>query len=164
MDTLPTSYSQPIVIEEDEGGSDPSKPIVVDEEESLDAVALPPVIPRYPSPILVEGIVCSTTSDTKLSSEQLKVLDLVKSGQNVFFTGSAGVGKSLLLRHIIQSIREAQELSVISGEDEKWMMETNGGMSDFDITRSRPHSLGITASTGLAAMCVLDCGECDIQS
>ncbi|KAF8656392.1 hypothetical protein AX16_002577 [Volvariella volvacea WC 439] len=38
-----------------------------------------------------------------LSPEQQKVLDKVNDGQNVFFTGSAGTGKSVLLREIIKS-------------------------------------------------------------
>ncbi|XP_065648802.1 ATP-dependent DNA helicase PIF1 isoform X2 [Hydra vulgaris] len=38
-----------------------------------------------------------------LSAEQKKVLDIVKSGRNVFITGSAGVGKSFLLNELIKS-------------------------------------------------------------
>ena len=41
------------------------------------------------------------TMTSGLSSEQSNVLDMVKSGQNVFFTGSAGTGKSYLLKQII---------------------------------------------------------------
>lgn len=37
-----------------------------------------------------------------LSAEQIQVLDKVKAGENVFFTGSAGTGKSVLLREIIK--------------------------------------------------------------
>lgn len=37
-----------------------------------------------------------------LSAEQIQVLDKVKAGKNVFFTGSAGTGKSVLLREIIK--------------------------------------------------------------
>ena len=36
-----------------------------------------------------------------LSKEQMRVLDIVKQGFSVFFTGSAGTGKSFLLRRII---------------------------------------------------------------
>ena len=36
-----------------------------------------------------------------LSKEQNKVLQMVKQGVSIFFTGSAGTGKSFLLRRII---------------------------------------------------------------
>ncbi|XP_074640369.1 ATP-dependent DNA helicase PIF1-like [Tubulanus polymorphus] len=39
-----------------------------------------------------------------LTKEQLKVLDLIKSGNNIFFTGSAGTGKSFLLKKIIGAL------------------------------------------------------------
>ena len=47
----------------------------------------------------------SITSDLKLSDEQKLVLELVvRKGLNVFYTGSAGTGKSLLLREIISAL------------------------------------------------------------
>ncbi|THV06110.1 hypothetical protein K435DRAFT_626600, partial [Dendrothele bispora CBS 962.96] len=62
--------------------------------------------------------------EIELSPEQSRVLEKVRSGKNVFFTGSAGgTGKSVLLREIIK---------------------LRGG--------SASHSLGITASTGIAAV------------
>jgi adenylylsulfate kinase-like enzyme len=42
----------------------------------------------------------------ELNEEQQAVSDLVvKQGRSVFFTGPAGTGKSVLLRHIIQSLQ-----------------------------------------------------------
>jgi len=42
----------------------------------------------------------------KLSREQTSVLEAVQSGRNIFFTGSAGTGKSFLLRRIIGKLKE----------------------------------------------------------
>ena len=41
---------------------------------------------------------------TQITEEQKRVLDAVISGKNVFFTGSAGTGKSFLLRRIIAAL------------------------------------------------------------
>jgi PIF1-like helicase len=41
-----------------------------------------------------------------LSPEQQRVLDLVKEGHNVFFTGPAGTGKSLILKHLKKYLQE----------------------------------------------------------
>ena len=46
----------------------------------------------------------SAQSDIALSSEQTAVLNLVKSGRSVFFTGAAGTGKSFLLQQIIKAL------------------------------------------------------------
>ena len=45
-----------------------------------------------------------TSSILSLSAEQVKILELVKNGESVFFTGSAGTGKSHLLKRIIHSL------------------------------------------------------------
>ncbi|KAK4705979.1 ATP-dependent DNA helicase PIF1, partial [Phenoliferia sp. Uapishka_3] len=47
-----------------------------------------------------ESGVVEWAPDPQCSAEQLAVLEQVKAGGNVFFTGSAGVGKSFLLREI----------------------------------------------------------------
>lgn len=61
-----------------------------------------------------------------LSDEQRQVLDLVSAQRkSVFFTGSAGTGKSVLLREIIKKLREKY--------------------------RKEPDRIAVTASTGLAA-------------
>ena len=41
-----------------------------------------------------------------MSPEQAQVWDLVTSGSSVFFTGSAGTGKSFLLRHCVEALRD----------------------------------------------------------
>ncbi|KAI8373367.1 PIF1-like helicase-domain-containing protein [Choanephora cucurbitarum] len=46
-------------------------------------------------------------SQPSLSEEQRKIHDyIIDERKNVFFTGSAGTGKSVLLRHIINSLRK----------------------------------------------------------
>lgn len=42
------------------------------------------------------------TTTVALSPTQQQVLDVVKSGKSIFFTGAAGAGKSYLLKHIIE--------------------------------------------------------------
>ncbi|KAI6041827.1 hypothetical protein EDC04DRAFT_2565093 [Pisolithus marmoratus] len=67
-----------------------------------------------------------TMSVAELSHEQNKVLQMVvEDRKNVFFTGSAGTGKSLLLRAIITRLRKK-----------------HSGRSDY---------VAVTASTGMAA-------------
>ncbi|EOR01180.1 hypothetical protein E3P92_01743 [Wallemia ichthyophaga] len=62
----------------------------------------------------------------RLSNEQQKVLQMVvDESKNVFFTGSAGTGKSVLLREIITSLRKK--------------------------FKKGPESVAVTASTGIAA-------------
>lgn len=45
-----------------------------------------------------------TEDSLRLSAEQMEVLRACTSGKNVFFTGSAGTGKSFLLRKIISAL------------------------------------------------------------
>lgn len=44
------------------------------------------------------------SSCSSLCEEQLKVINMVKSGENIFFTGSAGTGKTYLLQQIIKTL------------------------------------------------------------
>ena len=77
-----------------------------------------------PQGILVAGPV----HEFELSPEQLYVLSKVQHGESVFFTGSAGTGKSVLLREIIKA---------------------KGGRPSM--------RLGITASTGIASINIGGC-------
>ncbi|ESK98247.1 dna repair and recombination protein pif1 [Moniliophthora roreri MCA 2997] len=49
-----------------------------------------------------------------LSPEQKRVLDLVKRGRSVFYTGSAGTGKSVLLREIIGWLKNEKKKVAIT--------------------------------------------------
>ncbi|CCM00349.1 uncharacterized protein FIBRA_02379 [Fibroporia radiculosa] len=60
---------------------------------------------RVPTPAPALGNPPNTENTVQLSPEQKAVLELVKEGKNVFFTGSAGTGKSVLLREIIRHCR-----------------------------------------------------------
>ncbi|KAK0202682.1 hypothetical protein DFS33DRAFT_920634 [Desarmillaria ectypa] len=59
-----------------------------------------------------EAYVLSSSKDKKrkvasvfLSQEQTRILKLVQDGESVFYTGSAGTGKSVLLREIIKTLK-----------------------------------------------------------
>ncbi|KAI0735514.1 PIF1-like helicase-domain-containing protein [Earliella scabrosa] len=66
--------------------------------------------PTAPAGMLEAGPV----RDFQLSPDQLYVLSKVKNGESVFFTGSAGTGKSVLLREIIKACggRPSMKLAV----------------------------------------------------
>ena len=56
----------------------------------------------------------STRKIPELTSEQLEVLRAVQQGKNVFFTGSAGTGKSYLLKRIIGSLPPSSTFATAS--------------------------------------------------
>ncbi|KAF5375262.1 hypothetical protein D9758_000092 [Tetrapyrgos nigripes] len=105
---LPTTTSHPV--------AGPSRPIPT-KSPSISTTSAP----RPPSP--VDNTSTAPPPEIKLSPEQNHVLERVRNGRSVFFTGSAGTGKSVLLREIIK----------LKGS-------------------SASSSLAITASTGIAAV------------
>ena len=92
--------------------------------------------------------------DPPLSPQQTQILDRVLKGKSVFFTGSAGVGKSVLLRAIIGKFKERGEAA--SFEYQRLINEYRAGRgSDPDLSDARSvvrGKLGVTASTGAAAV------------
>ncbi|KZV77018.1 hypothetical protein PENSPDRAFT_278752 [Peniophora sp. CONT] len=52
------------------------------------------------------------TPSVALSDEQLRILECVRRGQNVFYTGPAGTGKSILIRAIIRLLSEHRKLAI----------------------------------------------------
>lgn len=98
-----------------------------------------------PSGILPETEGPPTEQKICLSSDQQYVLDLVKSGRNVFFTGAAGTGKSILLKEIISWCR---------GPGHKTLAVTaSTGIASVNIGGSTLHSW---AGVGLAKECAED--------
>lgn len=55
----------------------------------------------------------TTVDVSDLSPDQKRVLDAVKEGQNVFFTGSAGTGKSFTMQRVIAVLKELYESSTV---------------------------------------------------
>ncbi|CUA74311.1 hypothetical protein RSOLAG22IIIB_11134 [Rhizoctonia solani] len=87
------------------GSSQPSKSTA---ESSLrSTVVSQPDPPPASTPILPGD------GDIELSPEQKHVLDLVLQGKSVFFTGSAGTGKSVLLRRIIKTLSDRRTEGVV---------------------------------------------------
>lgn len=73
------------------------------------------------------------------SQEQRAVLERVQQGGNVFFTGSAGVGKSFLLKEIVRLL-ESKRIN--------FRVTATTGIAALNIGGSTVHSW---ASVGLAA-------------
>ncbi|KAI1797549.1 PIF1-like helicase-domain-containing protein [Ganoderma leucocontextum] len=95
------------------------------------APAQPPAAAEEDAPPLTappDMLVAGPVHEFELSPEQLYVLSKVQHGESVFFTGSAGTGKSVLLREIIKA---------------------KGGRPSL--------RLGITASTGIASINIGGC-------
>lgn len=80
-----------------------------------------------------------------LSDEQQHVLDeVILRNENVFFTGSAGTGKSVLLRELITQLRQKY-----------------APKSKNDYWEASNDSVAVTASTGIAACNI---GGCTLHS
>lgn len=78
------------------------------------------------------------TPDERCSPEQLAVLDQVRAGGNVFFTGSAGVGKSFLLQEITR---------LLEHERRQFQVTATTGIAALQVSGITIHSW---AGVGLA--------------
>lgn len=70
-----------------------------------------------------------------LSAEQEKVQKLVLDGKSVFYTGSAGTGKSILLRSIIKSLKNKYK-----GEEGAVAVTASTGLAAVNISGTTLHS------------------------
>ncbi|KIK07392.1 hypothetical protein K443DRAFT_673309 [Laccaria amethystina LaAM-08-1] len=69
----------------------------------------------------------------QLSVEQRRILAMVKTGQNVFFTGPAGTGKSVLLREVIAQLRNQLSHDAVA-------ITASTGIAGLNIGGSTVHS------------------------
>jgi ATP-dependent DNA helicase PIF1 len=100
---------------------------------------------RIPSPRKVTPTLKAKKTDRpvqELSDQQRDILTRVLSGESFFYTGSAGTGKSVLLRAIIAAFRERQAA---------WYEEARYVPPGVDVSENR-WQLAVTASTGMAAV------------
>ncbi|WVQ78705.1 hypothetical protein IAT38_000792 [Cryptococcus sp. DSM 104549] len=81
-----------------------------------------------------------------LSTQQSQILKRIIDGENFFFTGSAGTGKSVLLRAIIQAFNQRAGRGREQDYDELWEQER---VHEWVPDR---WELAVTASTGMAGV------------
>ncbi len=65
-------------------------------------------------------------TESRLCAEQLALVELIMSGKNVFYTGSAGCGKSTVLKHFVPLLRdELKEVDILAPAG-RAALEVNG--------------------------------------
>ena len=91
-----------------------------------------------------------------LSPQQQTILEKILDGENYFFTGSAGTGKSVLLRAIIKAFKDrkiAEDKTSNGTAERKWEDYLNlGRTGPAPSVPTRRWNLGVTASTGMAGV------------
>lgn len=65
-------------------------------------------------------------TEPRLCDEQLALVGLILSGQNVFYTGSAGCGKSTVLKHFISLLRKEGKKVDVLAPTGRAALEVNG--------------------------------------
>lgn len=115
---------------------------------SSPAAQTPTVAVRASTPTVHQNMSSDKTKDgMRLSEEQRHVLEqVILYGRNVFFTGSAGTGKSVLLRELIHRLRTKYR---------------NAKGSSYWESMSTNDAVAVTASTGIAACNI---GGCTLHS
>lgn len=139
-----------------EPGDIPVKEERVDYNLQVDAVPLaaPGSVAVGPS---IPGELIAKADETILSQQQQTILQKILAGENYFFTGSAGTGKSVLLRAIIDAFKRKVMESRRDHHafvDKRWQEYLQNG-AQADAHQEDPvlrWNLGVTASTGMAGV------------
>jgi Cdc6-like AAA superfamily ATPase len=103
-----------------------------------------------------QGTEPAASHDPPLSPEQERILGRIIAGEDFFFTGSAGTGKSVLLRAIIRSFKERHNAEKVQRQrrvaevlGDLMRLKEDDWVDEKDVERWK---LGVTASTGMAAV------------
>ena len=80
-------------------------------------------------------------TETNLCAEQLALVELIMDGHNVFYTGSAGCGKSTVLRHFIPLLRQEGKKVDVLAPTGRAALEVNG-RTLYSYAGWVPNSLG----------------------
>lgn len=83
----------------------------------------------------------SRSGSTSLSQEQNYVLKLAQEGKSLFYTGSAGTGKSVLLREIIKTLRK----KFVNVPDAVAVTASTGRFDPYFVRTQYRHYSGIAA-------------------
>ncbi|WVW86550.1 hypothetical protein I302_108600 [Kwoniella bestiolae CBS 10118] len=137
-----------------------SKQLITDEDLELDTSPAeikqrnsPAVLlkQRMDSLLTTEIKPCPAVEDPPLSAQQEEILCRILNGENYFFTGSAGTGKSVLLRAIIKAFRQ-READERNDKEDKWKRYLSGEDRNGQGNEVKRWKLGVTASTGMAGV------------
>ena len=78
-------------------------------------------------PAVLDGVSTNgPKTEPRLCDEQLALVDLILSGQNVFYTGSAGCGKSTVSKHFIPLLRKEGKKVDVLAPTGRAVLEVNG--------------------------------------
>ena len=80
-----------------------------------------------------------------LCDEQLALVELIVKGNNVFYTGSAGCGKSTVLKHLVPLLRQEGKRVDIITPTGRAALEVNG-RTLYNYAGWVPHSLSVPLS------------------
>ena len=97
---------------------------------ALDCIALDTSIQYddFPDDAAVFEDISATAPRTepRLCDEQLALVELIMNGKNVFYTGSAGCGKSTVLKHFVNRLKSTKKRVDILAPTGRAALEVNG--------------------------------------
>ena len=106
---LDDASQYPKVVDASMPTSTPEDPLLVPSSQSTGSVfssQAPPSTPPSVSPLSSQSRDIVPITEPELCKEQADLVDLICSGRNVFYTGSAGTGKSTVLKAAVKRLKE----------------------------------------------------------